>query len=182
MTEEKPKSEEVLRKPKSNKSWMVATIVLVVLLVAGAVYAVTAIRNQNNKIKNLNSQVSDLQNKKKVLEDAATAAAKVVTQAVADNAATSSDQSMIAAALKAQCAEKYTSTSSAGPDVKQYTIKSIAGNYAQANYECKGADEGPEVILVKQNGNWNVVAAGLGLFVSDAVRSLYNIPASLPKY
>jgi hypothetical protein len=174
-------------KPKSNKSWMIVAITFVLISIGLGSYGFITIRNLNNKINSLNSQVSDLQNKKKTLEDAAAAAASAAVKAtVAVNTTTSkTDQDKIVSALRSQCSEKYVNSengSTIGADLQVYNIKSINGNYAQASYVCKGANEGPEVILVKTNDNWNVVASGIGPFVEDAVRNLYSIPANLPQY
>lgn len=168
---------------KPNKTWMIISIVLILLIIALVTFGYISMQNQNKGTNTLKSQIADLQAKNKTLEDslAAKTADKAATAAVA---VTKTDQERILAALKSECAQSFgqNAGSTVGADVQSYNIKTITGNYAQANYLCKGANEGPEVILVKYNDNWNVVAYGMGPFLSDTVRSLYNIPASLPKY
>lgn len=183
LEENKPNTVEQPINPakKSNKTWMIISIILILLIVALIFFGYLAMQNQNKDTNTLKSQISDLQAKNKSLEDSL--AAKPADKA---EVATSSktDQERILAALKSECAQSFgqNTGSSVGADIQSYEIKTITGNYAQASYLCKGANEGPEVILVKYNDNWNVVAFGMGPFVADAVRSLYNIPASLPKY
>lgn len=160
---------------KSGKVWIVISILLLLALVGLVVYGYLNMQSQNSKVSSLNSKITDLEGQKKALEDAA---AKAAADAAKKGTSTTTDQDRILAAIRSQCAENYTTETAVGPDVQEYKIDTISGNYAKASYLCKGGNEGPSVILVKQNDNWNVVASGIGEIVQPAVRQLYSIPAS----
>lgn len=68
-------SEAPIRKSKSNKVWMILFVISLLALVGIGIYGYTVISNDNKTIKDQQSQINDLQNKKKTLEDAAAAAA-----------------------------------------------------------------------------------------------------------
>ncbi len=68
---------------KSPKVWIIITILLVLLLVAISIYSYMTIKNLNKKVTDQQAQITELQNKKKTLEDAAGAAATATTNAVA---------------------------------------------------------------------------------------------------
>lgn len=67
----------------SSKVWMIATIVLAIALVGLAIYGYMKIKNLNNEITGQKTEIANLQNTKKTLQDtassAATAAAKVIS-------------------------------------------------------------------------------------------------------
>lgn len=171
---------------KGGKVWMVLTIILALALIGMGIYGYIKFKDLNNQITAQQTEISNLQNTKKTLEDAASAAATAATNAAAKavgNAISSqTDKDMIEAAIKADCAQQNAAKTEVGPTDKTFNIKSISGNYAQASFLCTGANEGPETILVKSNGNWVIVAKGIGEFVPAKVRAEYNIPSTLPKF
>ena len=170
---------------KSSKVWMIVAIVTILILVGVSIFGYikwrayrSKVGDQGGQINALQIQVTDLQGQVTTLSAAAAKPATTTT----NTASTTTDKDMITAALKAQCAANTKVNVNVGPALGSSTIKSISGNYAQANYLCAGGNEGPEVILVKVSGNWNIVASGIGDFVLPSVRTLYSIPAALPKF
>ena len=61
------------KKDKSKKVWIVLTIILALALVGMGAYGYMQITKLNKDIKDKDAAISDLQNKKKTLEDAAAA-------------------------------------------------------------------------------------------------------------
>ena len=188
--EKKPevKQSEVAPVPKKDTAkmvWMIIAIIAIIALIGSIAFGYMSMKNLNKKISDQQAQINDLQNTKKTLEDAASAAATAATNAAAKavgNAISGqTDTTMIESAIKADCAQQNAAKSEVGPTIKTFTVKSVNGNYAQASFQCNGASSGTEAILVKSSGNWVIVAKGSGDFVPDKVRTEYNIPSSLPK-
>ncbi len=75
---------------KSSKLWIILAVILSFALVAVSIYSYMNIKNLNKKVTDQQAQITELQNKKKTLEDAAAAAASAATTA-ATNALTSSN-------------------------------------------------------------------------------------------
>ena len=73
------------KKDKSKTAWIVIAVILLLALVGLGAYGYMQITNLNKAIKDKDATITDLQNKKKILEAAATAAATAVTQAVSGN-------------------------------------------------------------------------------------------------
>ena len=73
------------KKDKSKKVWIIISIVLALALVGAGVYGYLKMEDYNKQINDLKAQVTTLQDGKKALEDAASAAAKIVVKASATN-------------------------------------------------------------------------------------------------
>ena len=73
------------KKDKSKKVWIILSIVLVLALVGAGIYGFLKMRDYNKQIDDLKAQVTTLQDGKKALEDAASAAAKIVVKAATTN-------------------------------------------------------------------------------------------------
>ncbi len=73
------------KRDKSKKVWIILFVITFIALIGMGIYGYIRIKNDNNKIKDQQAQISELQNKKKTLEEAAAAAATAVTKAVAGN-------------------------------------------------------------------------------------------------
>src|SRR5437016_5542911 len=76
-------------KPDSKKTliWMIVAIVLAAALIGLGVFSYLKIKNLNKKVNDQQAQITQLQNTKKTLEDAASAAATAATNAAATAAA-----------------------------------------------------------------------------------------------
>lgn len=70
------------KKDKSKTVWIVISVILLLALIGLGVYGYMQITKLNQSSKDKDATISDLQNKKKTLEDTAAAAANAVTQAV----------------------------------------------------------------------------------------------------
>lgn len=74
------------KKPKSpNKVWIIVSILLLLILIGLGIYGYTVISNDNKKIEDQQAEINDLQNKKKALEDAASAATAKAVNKATDN-------------------------------------------------------------------------------------------------
>ncbi len=73
------------KKDKSKKVWIIISIILALALVGAGVYGYLKMRDYNKQINDLKAQVTTLQDGKKTLEDAASAAAKIVVKAATTN-------------------------------------------------------------------------------------------------
>jgi hypothetical protein len=73
------------KKDKSKTVWIVIAVILLLALIGLGAYGYMQINKLNKSIKDKDATISDLQNKKKTLEDTAAAAATAVTQAVTSN-------------------------------------------------------------------------------------------------
>ena len=73
------------KKDKSKKVWIIISIVLALALVGAGVYGYLKMEDYNKQINDLKAQVTTLQDGKKALEDAASAAAKIVVKAATTN-------------------------------------------------------------------------------------------------
>jgi len=73
------------KKDKSKTVWIVISIILLLALIGLGVYGYMQINKLNKSEKEKDATISDLQNKKKTLEDAAAAAATAVTKVVSSN-------------------------------------------------------------------------------------------------
>jgi len=73
------------KKDKSKTVWIVISIILLLALIGLGVYGYMQINKLNKANKDKDATISDLQNKKKTLEDAAAAAATAVTKVVSSN-------------------------------------------------------------------------------------------------
>lgn len=95
--EQAPASEPIIdQKPKTSKTWMIVAviaIVVAVLLTSLSIYGYMKIKNLDKQVKDQQAQISDLQNKKKTLEDAAAAAASAATSAAANAVASAAANS-----------------------------------------------------------------------------------------
>ena len=156
---------------KSVNVWMIVAIVLILITIGLGVYGFINIRNQNNKINNLNSQVADLTNKKRTLEDAAAAAAKAVV-----SSATKTDNELVNTAtinyLEAQVGVKNNQTFKI-ENVKINSAKTFA-TVSIGVLENGQRTSGYSVILKKVNGVWVPILAGQQSLPEDV--TLYGIP------
>lgn len=73
------------KKDKSKKVWIIISIVLALAIVGAGIYGYLKMRDYNKQINDLKAQVTTLQDGKKALEDAASAAAKIVVKAATTN-------------------------------------------------------------------------------------------------
>lgn len=73
------------KSPSNKKSmiWMIVAIVAIVALLGSIAYGYISMKNLNKKISDQQSQINELSNTKKTLEDAASAAATAATNAAA---------------------------------------------------------------------------------------------------
>lgn len=144
---------------RSVNAWMIVAIIFILISIGLGVYGFITIRNQNNKINILNSQVADLQNTKKTLEDAAAAVATAATKAVTSSSQSPSDAAKIAAInwLEAETGEKNGQT---------FIVKTIKvskdGNFASVEILPPNSNTGNTyVILKKVNGSWVAIGESL---------------------
>lgn len=92
----------------NSKPWMIVAIIAIVCLIGLSIYGYINMKNTNKKLADQQAQITDLQNKKKTLEDAAAAAASAAT-AAAGNAIksavtnTDTDKNQILASSKSFC-------------------------------------------------------------------------------
>ncbi|MEI6581657.1 MAG: hypothetical protein WCN86_02180 [bacterium] len=73
------------KKDKSKKVWIIISIILALAIVGAGIYGFLKMRDYNKQIDDLKAQVTTLQDGKKALEDAASAAAKIVVKAATTN-------------------------------------------------------------------------------------------------
>jgi len=73
------------KKDKSKKVWIIISIILALAIVGAGIYSFLKMRDYNKQIDDLKAQVATLQDGKKALEDAASAAAKIVVKAATTN-------------------------------------------------------------------------------------------------
>jgi len=73
------------KKDKSKTVWIVISVILLLALIGLGAYGYMQINKLNKANKDKDATISDLQNKKKTLEDAAAAAATAVTKVVSSN-------------------------------------------------------------------------------------------------
>ncbi|MCX6805990.1 MAG: hypothetical protein NTY56_00895 [Patescibacteria group bacterium] len=73
------------KRDKSKKVWIILFVISLIALIGLGVYGYIKIQSDRKKINDQQAQISDLQNNKKTLEDAAAAAATAVTKAVTSN-------------------------------------------------------------------------------------------------
>lgn len=73
------------KKDKSKKVWIIISIILALAIVGAGIYGYLKMRDYNKQINDLKAQVMTLQDGKKALEDAASAAAKIVVKAATTN-------------------------------------------------------------------------------------------------
>ncbi len=157
---------------KSVNVWMIVAIIFILISIGLGVYGFITIRNQNNKINSLNSQVSDLQNKKKTLEDAAAAAAK----AVVSSANTKSDSDLINSSVV-----NYLEAAEGSKNNQTFKVESVKINTAKTFasvgvgvLENGQRTSGFNVVLKKVNGSWIVISQGQQSVPEDVTK--YGIP------
>ncbi len=71
-------------KKSNSKVWIVVSAVLLVILVAVSIYGYMSIQKLNKQLKDQQAQITELQDKKKTLEDAASAAASAAVKTAAN--------------------------------------------------------------------------------------------------
>jgi hypothetical protein len=157
---------------KSVNVWMIVAIIFILISIGLGVYGYITIRNQNNKINSLNSQVADLQNKKKTLEDAAAAAAK----AAVNTATNKTDNDLINTAtinyLEAVVGAKNNQTFK----IEDININS-SKNFATVSIGVLQNGQrttGYAVVLKKVNGSWVPILQGQQTLPEDVTK--YGIP------
>jgi len=174
-------SMDLPKKDKAKTAWMIIAIVALVALIGLGIYGYTQMQKTNQKIKDQQAQIDELNDTKKTLEDAAAAAAKAATDAAAKavtNAVTKqTDEELIKTALTNQC-QLY--QGKASPYLKTYKIQQVENNFAQAAYICNPGEDGPTAILKKVNNQWFIVSQGIGEIVTNEARTNYGIPAKYP--
>lgn len=139
---------------RSVNAWMIVAIIFILASIGLGVYGFITIRNQNNKINSLNSQVADLQNTKKTLEDAVAAAAKSATSQNVNNTLGTSDEALIAQAKNKILAR-------IGNKVANVTIVDRNGDFARVAYSASDQPgRGSSMTFKKVNGTWQFIYEG----------------------
>jgi flagellar biogenesis protein FliO len=157
---------------KSVNVWMIVAIIFVLISIGLGVYGFIAIRNQNNKINNLNSQVADLQNTKKALEDAAAAAAK----AAVNTATNKTDNDLVNTSTT-----NYLESAVGAKNNQTFKIETVKINTAKTFatvgvgvLENGQRTSGFNVILKKVNNSWVVISEGQQSVPEEVTK--YGIP------
>ncbi len=78
-----PDTIDLPKKSQAAKVWMIVAIVAIIALIGLGIYGYMSMQKLNKQIKDQQAQIDDLSNKKKTLEDAASAAAAAATNAAA---------------------------------------------------------------------------------------------------
>ena len=156
---------------KSVNVWMIVAIIFILIAIGLGVYGFITIRNQNNKINNLNSQVADLTNKKKNLEDAAAAAATAVTKAVSTNQ-TATDEALIAQAKNKILSNLTNKT--ANVNIAERNGDFVRVTYSTSDQAVPGPG-GSSMTFKKVNGTWQFIYAGQLNPCTDLI-ALYGVP------
>lgn len=161
---------------KSSKAWMIIAFVAILALVVSLVFGYMQIKKLNDEITSQKAQISDLQNTKKTLEDAAKAAATAVTKTVT----TPTDSEAIKTA-----AINYQEAMVGQKNGQTFTIEAVTINKTNSNFATAGVQGltngkpdtgGASMVLKKVNGNWVVVFAGQN---ADAeVNKMFGIPTN----
>lgn len=171
------------QKDKGKMIWMVVAIVVIIALIGVVVYGYMQMTKLNNEITSQKAQISDLQNTKKTLEDAASAAATAATNAAA-NAVGSAINGQTDSQQFTNIATTYCGALANGKAELAKPVRSaINGSYAEVSLICSGSQDGPTAVLKKVNNTWFAIVIKQGLpneIVSDEVRKLYAIPAGIP--
>ncbi|GDX62563.1 hypothetical protein LBMAG34_0970 [Candidatus Saccharibacteria bacterium] len=152
---------------KSVNVWMIVAIIFILIIIGLGVYGFITIRNQNNKINSLNSQVSDLQNTKKTLEDAVAAAAKDVAQSTVSTQGTT-DEALIAQAKNRILTQTDVKTVNA-------TITEKKGDFAKISYNINSQNNASSMVFKKVNGTWQFIYAGQLNPCTDLI-AIYGVP------
>lgn len=173
-------SDEKINLPHRSKAkvvWMIIAIIAILALIGLGIFSYMKIKSLNQTISNQQSQISDLQNKQKSLEDAAAAAGKAAADAAANavkNAVTGSDDDQVIAATKAYCEVKvdpsngkafvFSVNSTATPNTTKKVVYANNKTFAEMSGACKspveGTGSGNFYVLKKSNNNWVVVSEG----------------------
>ena len=157
---------------KSVNVWMIVAIIFILISIGLGVYGFITIRNQNNKINSLNSQVSELQNIKKTLEDTAAAAAKAVVSSTSAKSDNDSINTSVINYLEAAVGSKNNQTFKI-ESVKINTAKTFA-TVGVGVLENGQRASGFSVILKKVNNSWIVISQGQQSIPEDVTK--YGIP------
>jgi hypothetical protein len=170
---DQPVSVKPAKKDNGKMIWMIVAIVAIVALIGTLIYGYVKIKDLNKKISDQQFQITGLQNTKKTLEDAASAAATAATDAAAKavgNAIASTDDQLIQTAKNRL---------QAGVGVKQVTvtIKKKDGDFAGLSYQIVGGGEGG-MIYKKVNGTWQFIYAGSDAPSSEVIDQ-FGIPNSI---
>lgn len=78
-------SMDLPKRDKGKKVWMIIAIIALVALIGLGVYGYMQMQKTNQKIKDQKAQIQKLEDNKKIIEDAARAAAGGATQAIIDS-------------------------------------------------------------------------------------------------
>jgi len=147
---------------------MIIAIIFILISIGLGIYGFITIRNQNNKINNLNSQVSDLTNKKKTLEDAAAAAATAVTKNISSSQATT-DEALITQAKNKILSNLTNKTANVNIDERN-------GDFVRVAYSTSDLPGGGSSMTFKKvNGTWQFIYAGQLNPCTDLI-ALYGVP------
>lgn len=71
-------------KKSNSKVWIIVSVVLFVILIAVSIYGFMSVQKLNKQLKDQQTQINELQDKKKTLEDAASAAAAAAVKTAAN--------------------------------------------------------------------------------------------------
>lgn len=175
-------SMDLPKKDKAKTAWMIIAIVALVVLIGLGIYGYMQMQKTNQKIKDQQAQIDELNDAKKTLEDTAAAAAKAATDAAAKavtSAATSSDADQVSQLAKNQ------SEASVGTvvgknvnlgvprisDDKKFAVLGISG-IADGQ-----SGPGAGMYFKKVNGSW--VYLGTIQNMTPEFRERYGIPAGI---
>lgn len=176
-------STDHIQLPKRDRAktvWMVVAIVAIAALIGLVAFGYYKIKNLNKQISDQQAQINDLNNKKKTLEDAASAAASSAAKSAVNtaiNAVTSStsDQDKIKLAISDYCAAqsktvivRTSAMINFSADKKAATVSNVA---------CASDDRGA-FTLKKGNNDWVVLQFGQSQ--PDALTAQFNLPSTYP--
>ncbi len=176
-------STDHIQLPKRDRAktvWIIVAIISLVALVGLAAFGYVKIKNLNKQINDQQAQISDLENKKKTLEDAASAAAASAAKSAVNTAinaisASTSDQDKIKLAISDYCAaQSKTVIVRSGAMINFSADKKAA---TVSNVACNSDDRGA-FTLKKGNNDWVVLQFGQSQ--PDTLTTQFNLPSSYP--
>lgn len=171
LSEEMPATNMMPEKTGGSKVWMIVAIIAILALIGLGIYGFMSMKKLNQQIKDQQTQIDELSNSKKTLEDAAAAAAKSAVSTVISTSA-GSDDDQVTTATKNYCEAlvnpntgkpRVFAMGTTGPNGKKVVYASNK-TFARVNADCTytGVQEGSgsAYISKKVNGTWVVIDVG----------------------
>ncbi len=168
------------KRDRAKTVWIVVAVIAIAALIGLAVFGYVKVKNLNKQISDQQAQITELNNKKKTLEDAASAAASAAAKSAVNtaiNAVTSStsDQDKIKLAISDYCAaQSKTVIVRTGAMINFSSDKKAA---TVSKVVCNSGDEGA-FTLKKGNNDWIVLQFGQSQ--PDTLTSQFGLPNTYP--